>query len=218
MSQTLRLATGLLLSLAVACGGTAEPGDAPMPAPADAGGADDEPTAPPQSGEAPDDADPAPRVAIETSKGKIVVELDRDKAPITVENFLRYVEDEFYAGTVFHRVMKDFMIQGGGFTPDGRKKRTRDPIVLEDRNGLTHVRGAIAMARTSVPNSATAQFFINTVDNSWRWKDGPGYAVFGKVVEGMDVIDAIRAVATTRKDSHGNWPVENVTIGSAKRL
>ena len=153
-----------------------------------------------------------PQVVLETSKGTIVLELDPDKAPKTVENFLGYVESGFFDGTVFHRVIPDFMVQGGGYTPDGGKKPTRDPIANEADNGLENVRGTVAMARTNDPHSATAQFFINTVDNAYlnhRGKDaaGWGYAVFGKVVEGLDVVDAIAAVET-----RGSAPVEPVVI------
>ncbi|MFH0983032.1 MAG: peptidylprolyl isomerase [Planctomycetota bacterium] len=143
--------------------------------------------------------DPAlhPRVKMETSLGDIVLELDAEKAPISVQNFMRYAQEGFYNGTIFHRVMKDFMIQGGGFTPEMDKKETglHPPIKNEWRNGLKNVRGTIAMARTDVPDSATSQFFINVVDNGKLDKpqrDGAAYAVFGKAVEGMDVVDAIR--------------------------
>lgn len=147
-------------------------------------------------------AAPAPRVAITTNMGRIVVELDPAKAPKSVANFLQYVDSGFYDGTVFHRVINNFMIQGGGFTADLQRKQTKAPIPNEANNGLSNLRGTIAMARTSDPNSATSQFFINTVDNprldfvseqnAYTW----GYAVFGKVVEGMDVVDAIRASET----------------------
>ena len=154
----------------------------------------------------------APQVVLETSKGAIVLELDPGKAPGTVENFLGYVESGFFDGTVFHRVIPDFMVQGGGYTPDGGKKPTRDPIANEADNGLENVRGTVAMARTNDPHSATAQFFINTVDNAHlnhRGKNtaGWGYAVFGKVVAGLDVVDAIAAVKT-----RGSAPVEPVVI------
>ncbi len=142
-----------------------------------------------------------PVVEMKTSMGSIRVELFKDKAPVTVENFLRYVDEKFYDKTVFHRVIGSFMIQGGGFTAADtiRQKKTHDPIVNEASNGLKNERGTIAMARTSDPNSATSQFFINVVDNN-SLNPGPsdpsGYAVFGKVVQGMDVIDKIRAVST----------------------
>ena len=159
-----------------------------------------------------------PQVALETSMGKIVVELDAARAPKTVENFLGYVRDGFFDGTIFHRVIPGFMIQGGGFTADMDKKSTRAPIENEASNGLSNERGTIAMARTSDPNSATAQFFINTVDNSRNLDPVPGnagYAVFGKVVEGIDVVDAIAGVKTTRKNMMADVPVEPVTIEKA---
>jgi len=157
------------------------------------------------------------RVALETSKGTIVLELDAERAPKTVENFLGYVRSGHYDGTIFHRVISGFMIQGGGFDADMHQKSTREPIQNEADNGLKNMRGTIAMARTNDPNSATAQFFINTVDNGpldHRSKDvrGWGYAVFGQVVEGMDVVDAIAAVATTRKGPYSDVPAEPVTI------
>ncbi len=140
----------------------------------------------------------APKVLLKTSSGDITIELYPDKAPKSVENFLTYVKSGFYDGTVFHRVIANFMIQGGGFTKDLRQKSTRQPIVNESKNGLSNLRGTVAMARTGDPNSATAQFFINTVDNPRL--DGneaaPGYAVFGKVVAGLDVVDKIKAVET----------------------
>lgn len=143
----------------------------------------------------------APGVLIQTSKGDIQVELDPERAPKTVENFLAYVDAGFYDGTIFHRVIPDFMIQGGGFTPDYAKKPTRDPIANEADNGLANERGTIAMARTGDPHSATAQFFINHKDNAFldhSAKDarGWGYAVFGKVTAGMDVVDAIATAPT----------------------
>ncbi len=169
-----------------------------------------------------------PQVSIKTSAGEIVVELYPDKAPKTVENFLQYVRDDFYKGTIFHRVIGNFMIQGGGFTPDFYKgasgfgqKPTRAPIPLESKNGLRNDTGWIAMARTSDPNSATAQFFINTVDNAGLnhpQPDGHGYAVFGKVVKGMDVVNAIRAVRTTRMGPFSDVPADPVTIDSVTLL
>jgi len=143
----------------------------------------------------------APRVRLETNMGNIVVELYPDKAPKTVANFLQYVRDGFYNGTIFHRVIPNFMIQGGGFTTDYKRKQTRPPIMNEADNGLKNLRGTVAMARTFEPHSATAQFFINVVDNPFldHKNDTPrgwGYAVFGKVVEGMDVVDKIRNVPT----------------------
>ena len=157
----------------------------------------------------------APRVKLATSQGDIVVELYPDKAPKTVENFLQYVRDQHYDGTVFHRVMSNFMIQGGGFTPDLQQKPTKAPIPLEATNGLKNDRGALAMARTSNPNSATSQFFINTVNNpnlNAPNPDGYGYTVFGKVVAGLDVVDKIRAVPVGDQGMHQNVPKTPITI------
>ena len=157
----------------------------------------------------------AQKVKLATTAGDIVIELDGQKAPRSVENFLGYVKSGHYDGTVFHRVIENFMIQGGGMTPDGRQKPTRAPIALEARNGLTNVRGSVAMARTRDPNSATAQFFINVKDNAFlnaeQSPDGNGYAVFGKVVSGMDVVDKIRATPT----GPGDVPVTPMIIKSA---
>ena len=160
-----------------------------------------------------------PVAVIETSLGSMTVELFRDQAPITVENFLTYANDGFFAGTIFHRVIQDFMIQGGGFTPDMSEKATRDAIKNEATNGLQNERGTIAMARTPVVDSATAQFFINTVDNGsldHRSTDPPGYgyAVFGRVTDGLDVLDAIAAVSVTNQGPHQNVPVDPVIINS----
>ena len=161
----------------------------------------------------------AQKVKLATSMGDIVVELNAEKAPKTVENFVQYVKAGHYNGTVFHRVIGNFMIQGGGMTPDMSEKPTRAPIPLESRNGLDNVRGTIAMARTAIPNSATSQFFINVKDNDFlnaaRSPDGNGYAVFGKVVSGMDVVDKIRTVRTGNKGPHGDVPVEPVIIKQA---
>jgi peptidyl-prolyl cis-trans isomerase A (cyclophilin A) len=166
-----------------------------------------------------DKAAAAPRVLLATSAGDITLQLDPEKAPKTVANFLEYVKSGHYDGTVFHRVMDGFMIQGGGFTPDMAQKPTRAPIPLESRNGLKNERGSVAMARTSVPDSATAQFFINVVDNAMldqaNSRDGQGYAVFGKVVGGMDVVDKIRKVETGSRGGHQNVPVSPVVIRSA---
>jgi peptidyl-prolyl cis-trans isomerase A (cyclophilin A) len=163
-------------------------------------------------------AQTAPKVKFQTSLGEFTVEVYPDKAPKTVENFLQYVTDKQYDGTVFHRVMDGFMVQGGGMTADMKEKPTRAPIPLEARNGLRNDRGFIAMARTSNPNSATAQFFINVVDNQGLnapQPDGHGYAVFGKVVAGMDVVDKIRTTPTGNKGMHQNVPLTPVTINSA---
>lgn len=158
----------------------------------------------------------AQKVRLATSLGDIVVELDADKAPKTVDNFLKYVKARHYDGLIFHRVISSFMIQGGGYTPELSERPVRAPIALESRNGLSNVRGAISMARTQVPNSATSQFFINVNDNSRldqpNAADGEGYAVFGKVVEGMDVVDKIREVPTTPKGMQQNLPVTPVVI------
>ena len=162
--------------------------------------------------------DKAPRVRLSTSLGDIVVELDAAKAPKTVENFLQDVIDKHYDGTVFHRVIGNFMIQGGGFGADMQQKATRAPIPLEASNGLKNDRGTIAMARTSNPNSATSQFFINVVDNAGLnapSPDGHGYTVFGKVVAGMDVVDKIRAVPVGNRGMHQNVPQTPVTIVKA---
>ena len=159
----------------------------------------------------------APQVTIQTSMGPIVVELNPDKAPKTVENFLQYARDGHYNGTIFHRVIPGFMIQGGGFTRDMQQKATRPPIALESRNGLRNDRGTIAMARTAVPDSATSQFFINVADNAMLNHpnpDGAGYAVFGKVVRGMDVVEKIRQVRTTTSGMHRDVPADPVVIES----
>ena len=162
-----------------------------------------------------------PQVLIKTSKGEIVVELYPAKAPVTVENFLKYVDSKHYDGTIFHRVIGNFMIQGGGFTADMRQKPTQPPIRLESQNGLKNDTGWIAMARTSVPDSATSQFFINVVDNAMLnhpQPDGHGYAVFGKVVKGMETVNAIKAVKTTSSGMHRDVPAEPVTIESMTRV
>lgn len=164
------------------------------------------------------DAKPV-KVTIETSKGSIELELDAAKAPITVANFVSYVKKGHYDGLIFHRVIPGFMIQGGGFTADMSQKSVDAPIKIESKNGLKNARGTIAMARTSDPNSATSQFFINHKDNAnldYPSFDGFGYTVFGKTTKGLEVVDAIAAVATTRKGPHGDVPVEPVTIKSVK--
>ncbi|WP_353235838.1 peptidylprolyl isomerase [Diaphorobacter ruginosibacter] len=159
-----------------------------------------------------------PKVKLATSMGDIVVQLDPAKAPKTVENFLGYVKDRHYDGTIFHRVIDGFMIQAGGFTPDMQQKATKAPIPLEAGNGLKNDKYTIAMARTGNPNSATAQFFINVKDNDMLnapKPDGYGYTVFGKVVSGTDVVDRIKAVATGNKGPHQNVPNTPVVIESA---
>ena len=167
---------------------------------------------------APVHAQNAPRVKLATSLGDIVVELNPAKAPKTVENFLKYVADKHYDGTIFHRVIDGFMIQGGGFTPDMVQKPMRPPIPLEATNGLKNDTYTIAMARTNVPDSATAQFFINVKDNAMLnapQPDGHGYAVFGKVVSGQEVVDKIKAVPTGNKGPFQNVPTTPVVITSA---
>ena len=170
---------------------------------------------------APVHAQEAPKVKLATSVGDIVVELNPAKAPKTVENFLTYVKDKHYDGTVFHRVIDGFMIQGGGFTADMQQKPTKAPIPLEAANGLKNDTYTIAMARTGNPNSATAQFFINVKDNAMLnapQPDGHGYAVFGKVVSGQEVVDKIKAVPTGNKGPFQNVPTTPVTITSATLL
>ena len=157
------------------------------------------------------------KATIETNLGTMTLELDAAKAPITVKNFCDYAKSGHYDGTIFHRVISGFMIQGGGFTADMAQKETKDSIKNEAMNGLKNARGTISMARTSVVDSATSQFFINLVDNGFLdfrnpTPQGFGYAVFGKVVEGMDVVDKIGAVATTTKGHYGDVPVKPVTI------
>jgi len=164
-----------------------------------------------------------PKVVLETSEGKITVELWADKAPVTVENFLRYTNEKFYDGTIFHRVIDNFMIQGGGMTADMRPKDTHEPIKNEAAADLKNDRGTVAMARTQVVDSATAQFFINVNDNAFlNHRDetprGFGYAVFGQVVEGMDVVDRIKKVKTATAGPHRDVPGTPVVIKSVRRL
>lgn len=159
-------------------------------------------------------------VKLETTMGDIVIELDEEKAPVTVQNFLNYVRDGFYDGTIFHRVIPNFMVQGGGFNDQMMQKMSQDPIQNEADNGLPNDRGSIAMARTQDPNSATAQFFINHNDNTFLNHTAPdvqgwGYCVFGKVSEGMDVIDTIAAVSTTNRSGHSDVPEDVIVITSA---
>jgi cyclophilin family peptidyl-prolyl cis-trans isomerase len=238
------LAAAFLVFLA-ACGSQPEPETAaepappaeqPAEAPAEPPAAAEEPVAavvppPPAPTPAPKAAPAPPKkaapagppvVVMTTSKGVIRIELHPDKAPKTVANFLAYVDDKFYDGTIFHRVMRDFMIQGGGFTADMAEKNTRAPVDNESQGGESNVRGSISMARTSEPHSATAQFFINHANNRMldfgaqganQW----GYAVFGRVIEGMDVVDAIAGVPTGNKAGHQNVPLENVVIESVRR-
>ena len=161
-----------------------------------------------------------PRVSLQTSMGDILVELDAENAPISTENFIGYVNDGFYDGTIFHRVIADFMVQGGGMNPDMSQKKTKAQIKNEAGNGLSNKRGTLAMARTQVVDSATGQFFINTVDNAFldhqnETTMGFGYAVFGKVIEGMETVDAIRQVATGTHGGHQDVPNETVSIEKA---
>jgi len=160
----------------------------------------------------------AKKVKLTTSMGDIVIELNEDAAPVTVKNFLRYTEEGFYNGTIFHRVIRKFMIQGGGFRTDMVEKLSHDPIVNEANNGLKNNKGTIAMARTNNPDSATSQFFINHKDNDFlNYSLGkPGYAVFGKVVEGMDVVNKIASVQTDNKGQHADVPVKAIVIESAE--
>jgi len=162
-----------------------------------------------------------PTVVIKTSMGEVTLELAADKAPVTVNNFLEYVQAKQYDGTIFHRVIPNFMIQGGGFTPDMQQKPTKAPIKNEAGNGLKNVVGSIAMARTNAPDSATAQFFINVKDNGFldhrdETAAGFGYAVFGKVTSGMEVVRKIENVQTTNKGPHQNVPVTPVVIESVR--
>jgi peptidyl-prolyl cis-trans isomerase B (cyclophilin B) len=166
-------------------------------------------------------ADKNPVVVMKTSMGTIKIELFADKAPGTVKNFLSYVDAKFYDGTIFHRVIPTFMIQGGGFKPEMEEKKAGEAIKNESTNGVSNERGTIAMARTPQPDSATAQFFINVKDNKFLDKanadDGVGYCVFGKVIEGLDVVDKIKAVETGNKGMHRNVPVKDVVIESVRR-
>lgn len=163
-----------------------------------------------------------PVVVLETSKGNIEIELNPDKAPITVQNFLGYVDSKFFDGLIFHRVIETFMIQGGGFTPEMSQKSGKPPIENEAGNGLPNEKYTVAMARTGVVNSATSQFFINTADNAFlnhknETAQGFGYAVFGKVVAGKEIVDAIAKVKTGTKNGMADVPVETVTIKKAYR-
>ena len=161
----------------------------------------------------------AQKVRLATSMGDIVLELDAERAPKSAANFVQYVKTKHYDGTIFHRVIPTFMVQGGGMKPDMSQKPTRAAITLESRNGLHNLRGTVAMARTSDPNSATSQFFINVVDNAFldadNARDGQGYAVFGKVIEGMEVVDKIRDTPTQNNGANANVPVAPVLIHKA---
>lgn len=162
-----------------------------------------------------------PQVVMETSMGNVKIELFQDKAPISVRNFLSYVKEGYYDGLIFHRVIKNFMVQGGGLDVDMQTKKTKFAIKNEATNGLKNTRGTLAMARTSMVDSATSQFFVNVVDNAFldhtgKTPDRFGYAVFAQVIEGMDVVDAIREVKTGNKGGHQDVPVEPVFINSIK--
>lgn len=203
------LAFALLLPLAA--GAQTQPKPAPKAAEAKPAAA--------KVAEAPADAAKGanPQVVLHTSMGDITIELYPDKAPKSVENFLQYTKDGFYNGTVFHRVINGFMVQGGGFTKDLTQKRTRPAIQNEANNGLSNLKGTVAMARTNDPHSATAQFFINAADNEFldfraENAQGWGYAVFGRVVEGTEIVDAIERVRTGRKGFHDDVPVDDVRI------
>ncbi len=179
--------------------------------------AEDKAPADPNKAEAEQDKKtPNPVVKMVTNKGEIQIELNIEKAPISVANFLKYAKADFYNGTIFHRVIKDFMIQGGGFTPDMKEKKTKPPIKNESGNKLRNNRGTIAMARTNNPDSATSQFYINHKDNGFLngSKGKPGYAVFGKVIKGIEVVDVIAAVPTRKVGSHDTVPVEPIVIKS----
>jgi peptidyl-prolyl cis-trans isomerase B (cyclophilin B) len=161
-----------------------------------------------------------PVVVMDTSMGKITIELFEDKAPITVKNFLRYTDEKYYDGLIFHRVIEDFMIQGGGFAPGMKKEKDTHPAIKNEAgNGVSNKRGTIAMARTNDPDSATAQFFINVKDNPGYDRAGgsAGYAAFGQVTEGMDVVDKIKAVKTATKAGHGDVPLQDVVIQTVRR-
>jgi peptidyl-prolyl cis-trans isomerase A (cyclophilin A) len=231
----LTLALGLLI--ATGCGGSAPPPEEktapetkaePATPPAEQPPAEQPPeeqeAAPAPEKKAPQAKKSAPAgnpvVVMETSKGTMKIELYPDKAPETVANFLRYVDDGFYNGTIFHRVIKGFMIQGGGMTPDMSEKPTRAPIKNESANGLANLRGTLAMARSGDPHSATSQFFINHVTNislNRGQQNEWGYCVFGKVIDGIDVMDAIAAVPTGNKEEYRNVPLEPVVIKSVRR-
>ena len=161
-----------------------------------------------------------PVVVVETNMGSFKIELFEDKAPGTVKNFLQYADDKHYDGTIFHRVIPTFMIQGGGFEPGMKEKKSRDPIKNESSNGLSNLKGTIAMARTGEPNSATAQWYVNVKDNAFLDKakaaDGVGYCVFGRIIEGLDVVDKIKAVDTDTVKSFENVPTKDVVIKSEK--
>ena len=211
-SKWMFAALGLMMTMG--CGGGSPPPPAEEPAPAEEKPAAE--TAPAPTGT-------NPMVEMRTSLGTMKIELYPEKAPKTAENFLRYAREGFYDGTIFHRVISGFMIQGGGFTPDMLEKETRAPIANEASNGLKNVRGSLAMARTGDPHSASSQFFINTVDNPFldftaETVQGYGYAVFGEVVEGLETLDAIKKVSTGSRDGYDDVPVDPVVIESVRIL
>lgn len=218
-SRWMLAALGLMVTMACGGGAPPPPAEEPKEAPAPPAPATEEPAVAP----APAPTGTNPMVEMRTSMGTMRIELYPDKAPKTVENFLEYTRDGFYDGTVFHRVIEGFMIQGGGFTPDMTEKETRAPIENEASNGLKNVRGSVAMARTNDPHSASSQFFVNTVDNPFldfqsETVQGWGYAVFGQVVEGLETLDAIKKVSTGSRGPHDDVPTKPVVIESVRVL
>ena len=231
------LAIVLILSLGLGCGGSEAPPESsttaePEPEPVEQAKVEPPPVVeePPPAPEPKKEPKPKvepkppagpPVIVMETSKGTIKIELAPDRAPVTVENFLSYVDDKFYDGLIFHRVIPDFMIQGGGFDPAMNEKPNKAPIKNEAKGGLSNLRGTIAMARTGDPHSATSQFYINHQTNRGLDPDqepsGWGYCAFGKVIEGIEVVDAIAAVATGMKAGMRDVPAEAVTIKSVRR-
>jgi cyclophilin family peptidyl-prolyl cis-trans isomerase len=218
-SKWMFAALGLMVTMGCGGGSPPPPAEEPAAAPAPPAPSEEEPAARP----APSSTGTNPMVEMRTSLGTMKIELHPDKAPTTVENFLQYAREGFYDGTVFHRVISGFMIQGGGFTPDMSEKETRAPIENEASNGLKNVRGSLAMARTGDPHSASSQFFINTVDNPFldftaETVQGYGYAVFGQVVEGLETLDAIKKVSTASRGGYDDVPVDPVVIESVRVL
>ncbi len=219
--RSIWMLAALGLMVTIGCGGGSPPPPAEEPAAAPA--PPEPPNEEPAAKTAPAPTGTNPRVEMRTSLGTMKIELYPDKAPKTVENFLQYAREGFYDGTVFHRVISGFMIQGGGFSPDMSEKETRAPIENEASNGLKNVRGSLAMARTGDPHSASSQFFINTVDNPFldftaATVQGFGYAVFGQVVEGLETLDAIKKVSTGSRDGHDDVPMDPVVIESVRVL
>jgi cyclophilin family peptidyl-prolyl cis-trans isomerase len=230
------LFTALALVLMLGCGSDAPPESTSAPQPAETAKVEQPPPVPEPEPPATEPEAPAPAptpkpkaapkppanpvVVMETSKGNLKIELYPDKAPLTVKNFLAYVDSSYYDGTIFHRVIPNFMIQGGGFTADMVQKDTREPIENEAKNGVKNGRGTIAMARTFNPHSATSQFFINHTDNAMldnSPQNGWGYCVFGKVIDGLQVVDSIASVQTGSKNGMQDVPVETVVIKSVRR-